>query len=326
MLSAPAAFGIFCESSDRPILLTFIDEQRNMIHSKPFPDFSSAALEALKLLYERMGFGLWMVTRTEGEDWIVLQAEDHGYGVKNGDVFKWTDSFCSRMVQGLGPCIAPNSNSVAAYANAPIGRQVSIGSYVGIPLEDADGQLFGTLCAIDPQPKPESIESELPMIRFIGRLLSTCLAAELKVASKERLQQYDELRSTGSLVDKATGALLPSAWQKVVHSEDSRCQRFGHPAYVIRIKADEGDPNFATTVASVLRHSLNPTHTLARTGDHEFLLLLPECDAVAGEAKRKEIESQLAKKMENAQISGLARNSRNSLEDAIQSLVGVAHV
>ena len=30
-----------------------------------------------------------MITRTEGDDWIVLQAEDHGYDIKPGQVFRW---------------------------------------------------------------------------------------------------------------------------------------------------------------------------------------------------------------------------------------------
>jgi len=91
-----------------------------------------------------------MVTRTKGDDWIVLHAEDHGYGVENDAVFKRADSFCSQMVQGLGPSMASDSDLMPAYASAPIGKQVKIGAYVGVPLSDADGSLFGTLCAIDP--------------------------------------------------------------------------------------------------------------------------------------------------------------------------------
>lgn len=37
---------------------------------------------SLKFLQNRLGMDLWMVTRTEGEDWIVLQIEDQSYGVK----------------------------------------------------------------------------------------------------------------------------------------------------------------------------------------------------------------------------------------------------
>ena len=41
---------------------------------RPFRDFKEAASAVLQLLQERIGMGLWLVTRTEGEDWIVLNA------------------------------------------------------------------------------------------------------------------------------------------------------------------------------------------------------------------------------------------------------------
>ena len=72
----------------------------------PYTDFESASRAVLAFLHDRLGFDLWMVTRTEGDDWIVLQSEDHGYGVKDGTVFRWADSFFSQMVLGRGPCIA----------------------------------------------------------------------------------------------------------------------------------------------------------------------------------------------------------------------------
>ncbi len=68
-----------------------------------FADFPSAATAVLRFLQGRLGFDLWMVTRALGEDWVVLNAADTGYGVESGDVFKWSDSFCSRMVAGVGP-------------------------------------------------------------------------------------------------------------------------------------------------------------------------------------------------------------------------------
>ena len=73
----------------------------------PFTDFETATRAALSLLHQRLGFDLWMMTRTDGNDWIVLQVEDHGYKVSEGSVFRWADSFCSQMVIGRGPRIAP---------------------------------------------------------------------------------------------------------------------------------------------------------------------------------------------------------------------------
>src|SRR4051812_26487169 len=113
-------------------------------------DFSSATRATIHFLRQRFDLDLWMVTRTEGNDWIVLGVEESKYDVKAGSVFQWSDSFCSRMVEGLGPRIAPQSDLIDVYKNAPIGAAVKIGAYVGVPLTKADGSLFGTLCAIDP--------------------------------------------------------------------------------------------------------------------------------------------------------------------------------
>ncbi len=68
--------------------------------SLSFTDFASASRAVLSYLHRKLGFKLWMVTRTEGEDWIVLDAEDHGYGVEAGTVFRWADSFCSCGEEG----------------------------------------------------------------------------------------------------------------------------------------------------------------------------------------------------------------------------------
>ena len=82
-----------------------------MIDTK-FKKFEEAGQIVLKFLYQRFGFNLWMITRAEGDDWIVLQSEDNGYNVKPGQVFRWADSFCSHMVKGKAPTIAPRSEDI----------------------------------------------------------------------------------------------------------------------------------------------------------------------------------------------------------------------
>ena len=73
------------------------------------PDFAGASREVLSFLHQRIGMDLWMVSRADNEDWVVLTAEDHGYGVRASDVFRWADTFCSRMVRGDGPRVAPRA-------------------------------------------------------------------------------------------------------------------------------------------------------------------------------------------------------------------------
>lgn len=82
------------------------------MNNAEFKNFEEAGQAVLKFLYQKFGFNLWMITRTEGDDWIVLQSEDNGYNVQPGQVFRWADSFCSQMVQGKAPRIAPRSEDI----------------------------------------------------------------------------------------------------------------------------------------------------------------------------------------------------------------------
>ncbi len=117
-----------------------------------FANFEEAGQAVLKFLHQRFGFNLWAITRVENNNLILLQSEDHGYGLKPGQVMHWADSFCSLMVAGKGPRIAPKTDEVEIYASARVAQQVPIKAYIGQPIVKENGDLFGTLCALDPAP------------------------------------------------------------------------------------------------------------------------------------------------------------------------------
>jgi len=144
----------------------------------PFADFDAASAEVLDFLHDRLGFALWLVTRVEGGQWVIEHARDEGYGVEAGDAFRFEDTYCSRMVDGQGPHFAAEASAVPCYAEPAIGKELPIASYIGVPLRRADGSLFGTLCAIDPAPRPPSVGDELPLVALNGKLLSSLLAAD----------------------------------------------------------------------------------------------------------------------------------------------------
>lgn len=257
---------------------------------QPLEDFESVARAVLGYLHARFGFDLWMVTRTEGEDWIVLHAEDHGYGVQPGTVFRWSDSFCSRMVQGLGPQVAPDSACVPAYAEAPIGRQVQIGAYVGLPLRRADGTLFGTLCAIDPQSKPEGLRAEQPLLELLALLLGTVLQKDL--AATEAARHAERLQAE-ALTDAMTALYNRRAWTSFIEHEEGRCRRYGAAACVIvidldglkRINDDSGHAagdELICRAGGVLRKAARTVDVVARLGGDEFGVLCAECDVQHG--------------------------------------------
>src|SRR5690349_10104766 len=81
-------------------------------------DFHTAARAVVAFLRERLGFELWMVSRIHDDDWIVLAADSTEADVSPGDVFRFPDSFCIRMIADQGPRVAPDSSAVPSYRQA----------------------------------------------------------------------------------------------------------------------------------------------------------------------------------------------------------------
>jgi diguanylate cyclase (GGDEF)-like protein len=310
--------GFFCAQLPQP--------SENMIPLSAYTNFHAASTEVLDYLHLRLGFRLWMVTRTESSDWIVLNANDHGYNVENGDVFRWTDSFCSRMVQGYGPRVAPRSDEVPAYAAAPIGQQVPIGAYVGVPLTRSNGDLFGTLCAIDPHPMPDEITKELPLIEMMARLLTTILENELKAQEEFRRA---ERASAEAMTDRLTGLYNRRGWEELVATEDHRCQRYGHPASVLSIDLDglktvndeeghvQGDA-LLCRAAGALMSVKRESDVAARLGGDEFAILAVECDLDGSRALKKRLEKALREAGVSASIGMSMRHASGTLADAFE--------
>ncbi len=276
-------------------------------------DFRAASEAVLAHLSDRLGFGLWMVTRTNSDDWIVLTALDESYGVVDGTVFAWGDSFCSRMVRSEGPRVAWRSADVPAYLEAPIGEQVPIGAYVGVPLTGRGGELFGTLCAIDPSPQPAEIEAELPLVEMCSELLSTILGLELDAEEARRRAEVAEALATS---DELTGVANRAGWNRVLESETERCARYGHRAVLLVADLDdlkdhndrEGHQRGDELLIGLSRAMMAVSRradTVARLGGDEFALLAVETGPDAADELVTRLRAELDRRRVSASVGAV---------------------
>lgn len=290
-----------------------------------FRNFEEAGSAVLEYLHKRIDFGLWMITRTEGENWTVLQRADSSYGVAAGTTFKWADSFCYHMVKGEGPKIAPDSDRVPLYASAPIGKAVPIRSYIGVPLLDSNENVFGTLCAIDPSPRDESLHAELEQVEILAALLSTVLRAELKAEADLRKLEKASLESR---TDALTTLFNRRAWDEFLVSEEARCRRYGHPAVVLSIDLNdlktvndtrghaEGDA-LIQRAAQALKSAARETDFVARLGGDEFGIIGVEGDVAASDALLNRVKARLSEAGVRAAVGVAARTSAGGLAGAL---------
>ncbi len=249
-------------------------------------DFSSAARGALQFLHAKFGFGLWMVTRTEGDRSIVLEVVGDRDSI---EPFSCIEAAAVPSVKGL-----------------LTGQTPLAGAYLGFPLVNHDGIPFGTLCAIDSKPQPELIEDELPLVEMVAKMLSGVLAAELRAVEAERQK---ERAIAEAETDPLTGLFNRAGWDRMIQSEEDRCKRYGDSAFVVLVDLDglkainetlgfEAGDKLIRRTAKVLRKSVRECDVVARLSADKFGILGTPCNPVVAE----QILQRLRKTLERAGV------------------------
>lgn len=269
--------------------------------------FEEACEAVLGYLRGQFGHDLWMVTRVEGDDWVVLSTVGEGYPLEPGAVLSWPDSMCYEMIAGNGPRYAPDTAAVPAYRDTPIYAQYPIRSYIGFPLTTAEGEVFGTLCAFDPAPTGSGEAPDLELIELCSKLLSSLLSRELEV---NRLSRELDRVLVESMQDPLTGLRNRRGWDEAVQQEEARTRRLGSPAAVLAIDLDNlkavndrlghaaGDREIAR-IGKILERTVRGMDTVARLGGDEFLVLAPE----TGQSGAAQLVDRLSQALQAASVS-----------------------
>ena len=290
-------------------------------NTEPFPNLAAAARAAMQYLQTELGLGQWMFTRVEGDDWIVLDAVGNQYPVAAGTVLAWSDSFCSRLIAGEGPMLAPRAHDVPAYAAAPIATAFHIESYVGIPIYRNDGSLFGTMCGIDAAPSP-AIEKYQPLVELFARMLGFAVDRQSEADDAARRAEASQ---TEAHIDALTGILNRRGWDKLVALEEERCRQTGYPVSVFVVDLDGfkeindslghlvGD-TVLQSVAAVLRSTFRSADVVARTGGDEFSILAVQCDGAQCEQLAQRLTAKLAAASLEASVGFGSRSATHIAE------------
>ncbi len=234
---------------------------------------SEALLGAhLERLQQRHGMALWMITRIRDNAMWLLQVNDQHYGLKQGHCIEWERSYCIRMVEQGAPCIVADTRENPVYQSAPINSDLQIGAYVGLPLLDSREQLFGTLCALDPEAQPATLQERLGELEHDAALISYTLEHALLDAQQQRLTTFIEHP------DRCDDTGLPGAqgWQDIFQQEQNNCRNLGVTSAVMHLQAphDADSLVIADSLAALLRDQ----DSVAHLGDNHFGILLTDTD------------------------------------------------
>jgi diguanylate cyclase len=252
--------------------------------------FGEACAQVVGYLKEWVPLAFWSVSRIDGEQQVQLYVSDDAYGTTSGLSTAWSESFCRYMVAGLAPQIAPDAMAVPAYAAAGSGLDIEIGAYVGVPIRDSDGSLFGTLCGLDPVVQDDDLLEQAPLLHLLATLLGQVLQAE-----RWRAEAHDREAALrwNSLHDPLTGLpnrtlfldLLAEALDAGRPVGMFRLDLHGFAAVNDTFGQEAGD-RYLLEIAGRLSARLGSADTVARLSGAEFAVLLDGEDDLGAAAAR----------------------------------------
>ena len=249
-----------------------------LLSKRPYQSLEEALKELIKCLDLFVPFRLWKVSRVHGNEVNILVVDDKLYKILPGTLSDWGDSYCSKMVEGQGPCFAPDAQAIPVYAAASVNATMQIGAYIGQPLLDHDGTLLGTLCGVDPNSKPALNPAQQTLVEMVTRTMSWMISRNLTL-DKAR-QEEAKLRHLAER-DALTGLVNRHVWNASLAEEERALNDLGENAMVLIIDLDGlktvndtkghacGD-QYIVDAARVLQAQLRDIDIIARLGGDEF--------------------------------------------------------
>lgn len=127
------------------------------------------------------GMGFAAVARVTSLEWTACAVRDDiDFGLKPGGSLTLDTTICNEIRESRQSVIIPDTLADPVYSNHHTPRIYGFRSYVSFPIILSDGSFWGTLCAIDPQPR----DLNRPEIRNIFRMFAELLGFHLAMAGE----------------------------------------------------------------------------------------------------------------------------------------------
>ncbi|MFN4262387.1 MAG: diguanylate cyclase domain-containing protein [Thioalkalivibrionaceae bacterium] len=279
----------------------------------------------LEILQWVVPMDAWLLTRTIDDDWIVLASADRHYGIHRGQFFKWGSSFCSEMVKGNAPAEAPRAQDIPIYRAQTTKLGLEIGAYLGYPIRQVNGELFGTLCAIHPSEQAPLTETQHAVVERAGHTLSALIQISVQIDRIERAQERAEQQAR---TDALTGLLNRRGFRNIIEGEHVRSAHLGAAYSAVVIDLDELKPindreghaagdRLLQKAAQTLRSVTRTQDALARSGGDEFVVLFPETDGERCRQIERRIREAFEEQGIRASLGGATLRAGESIDELL---------
>ncbi|MBX9460271.1 MAG: GAF domain-containing sensor histidine kinase [Brevundimonas sp.] len=159
----------------------------------------SAVPTILEVCCRVTGMGFAAVARVTPDEWTACAVRDLiGFGLEPGGQLAVETTICHEIRRSREVVAFDDARADPAWSNHHTPRLYGLRSYISVPIIRGDGAFFGTLCAIDPNPRAVSGPENVAMFRLFADLIASQLDTDERLAASEaaRLdeQTVSELR------------------------------------------------------------------------------------------------------------------------------------
>lgn len=148
------------------------------------------------------GMGFVAIARVTSNHWVCCAVRDKiSFGLDKGGELRVETTICNE-IRGHGQLVVIDDAQIdGVYCNHPTPARYGFRSYISAPIVLSNGTVWGTLCAIDPTPRP----LDKPEIVGTFQLFGELIAAQLELARGFEQSQSDLSISESNLRMSETG-------------------------------------------------------------------------------------------------------------------------
>lgn len=132
------------------------------------------------------------VARVTADRWVACRTVDEvDFGLLAGDEIEIESTFCQSVRQTSEKVLFNDVETDEVYRGHPIATRFGIVSYASIPVRYSDGTFFGTLCAIDTEPRDVKNPRAVAMLEMFANIIGRSLETEERLEAQEQLVERE---------------------------------------------------------------------------------------------------------------------------------------
>lgn len=145
-----------------------------------------AVTNILDVVCSLTGMGFAAIARVTDTTWTACAVRDDiGFGLGPGGELPLRTTLCDEIRDSRTPIVIDHVAEDAVYRTHHTPETYGLQSYISYPIIRANGEMFGTLCAIDPNPHTVSRPETMATFKLFAELIAFHLDAADKLAISE---------------------------------------------------------------------------------------------------------------------------------------------